>query len=254
MAIESTAKGNRHLRTEFPWVTFVKRFQEGTWRSPIFRDMVLHDMEQIGPAPRVLDIGCGRGFDDSPEIQAELASRAGRYIGIEPDTDVAPPASCQEFHATVLEKAPIEVGSIDVAFAVFVIEHLDQPEAFFDAIHRILAPGGVFWGFTIDARSPFAFISKAMKAARIKDRYLDHMFGRGDERHRNYPTLYAANTPPRVKQLTSRFSSCEVVSLHHVGIIDGVLPRPLRPLSHALDQVTIKRGWPGTNLAIRLIK
>jgi SAM-dependent methyltransferase len=238
----------------FAWEPYIRRFEAGEWRAPIFRDMVARDMATRGPAPVVLDIGCGRGFDDSPEMQTSLAAEAGRYIGVEPDDAVAAPPVCHEFHATLLEDAPIAPGSVDVAFAMFVIEHLDQPQRFFTAVHAALKPGGVFWGATIDRRSPFAYASSAMKVIGIKDRYLDRMFGRREERHLNYPTHYAANTPKRLTQLAGGFSSCEVASLHCVGIIDKVLPRAAHPIAHALDRATLKYDWPGTNLMVRLVK
>ena len=246
----------RHLQTSqtFPWERFVSRFQSGGWRAPIFRDMVLVDIKAAGPSPTVLDIGCGRGFDDEAGLQAELAAESGHYIGVEPDTEMPPPAACTEFHATFLEDAPIAPGSVDVAFSVFVIEHLDNPEAFFAAVDRVLKPGGVFWGFTIDSRSHFAKLSSVMQKVAVKDRYLDMMFGKRDERHRNYPTHYAANSPDAIERVAAQFSKVEVRSLHHVGIVDAVLPKPVRPLWHVLDRATMKNGWPGANLVVRLVK
>ena len=85
------------------WDSVAERYRRETWRSPIFRDLVLHDLERVGGEATVLDIGCGNGFDDSPELQASLAERAGHYIGIEPDAVVPAPACCDELFRTTLE-------------------------------------------------------------------------------------------------------------------------------------------------------
>jgi SAM-dependent methyltransferase len=238
----------------FPWGEFIERFQSGAWRAPIFRDMVLHDVKACGPSASVLDIGCGRGFDDEPRLQEEISSCSARYIGIEPDVSILAPPACDEYHACQLEDARIAAQSIDVAFAVFVIEHIEEPARFFAAAHSILRPGGVFWGFTVDARSAYAKVSSAVQALTIKDRYLNFLFGARERRHKNYPTYYAANTPARVATVANKFARVEAISLHHVGILDPVLPKLVCPLFRALDCATLTYGWPGANLAIRLVK
>lgn len=241
-------------RSGYPWDNYLARFQSGTWRAPVFRDMVMADIEAAGPAPTVLDIGCGRGFDDAPSLQAEIATASHHFIGVEPDPEVEPPTVCHAFHGCPLEDADIAPGTVDVAYCVFVIEHLETPAAFFNAVERVLKPGGVFWVFTVDARSHFAKLSHAMGKAAIKDRYLDIMFGKRQERHRNYPTYYAANTPDAISRAASQFSFIDVHSLHHVGIVDAVVPKPARPLWHVIDRATLKKGWPGANLVARLVK
>jgi hypothetical protein len=51
---------------------YQERFQTGEWRGYIFRDLILSEIQRYA-SPTVLDIGCGRGFDDSQELQRELA-------------------------------------------------------------------------------------------------------------------------------------------------------------------------------------
>jgi hypothetical protein len=76
----------------------------------------------------------------------------------------------------------------------------------------------------------------------LKDRYLDLIFGGREMRHRNYPTYYAANTPAQIALLARKFARVETVSLHHIGILDGVLPKFMWPLSHLLDRATLRYG------------
>jgi len=129
-----------------------------------------------------------------------------------------------------------------------------ETRLFFDSVHKVRKPGGVFWGFTIDARTPYAKLSRAMLMLAVRDRYLDLMFAGREKRHKNYPTYYAANTPAQIALVARQFARVETISLHHIGILDGVLPKFMRPLSHLLDRATLRYGWPGTNLAVRLVK
>jgi SAM-dependent methyltransferase len=208
----------------------------------------------MGSPITLLDIGCGRGFDDSVPIQQSLAARADPYIGVEPDCSVPAPACCHVLHRCTLEQAPVTPGSVDLAFAVFVFEHLSEPRRFVQKVREVLKEGGVFWGFTVDARSLFAAASRLMERSGLKDRYLRRLHGDEAQRYRNYPTHYSANTPRQIRQLADGFRSCETCSLHSVGQFDFVTPRPMRPAARLLDRLIVAGGLPGANLVFRLEK
>jgi SAM-dependent methyltransferase len=232
--------------------TYEERFRAGGWRAPLFRDMVLADIHAAGPNATVLDIGCGRGFDGDAGLQQSLAAAAGRYIGVEPDTAVPVSASCAEVHRSFLEEAPIAPGSVDVAFAVMVLEHVPEPRRFWNKLREVLAPGGVFWGFTMDGRHRFCRASRLAERLKIKDIYLRFLRGeRGSERYENYPVHYRCNTPAQVQACARGFATCECLTLGRVGQLDYYLPRSLRPVANGLDRWDIWRGRPGSILAIR---
>ena len=68
-----------------------------------------------------------------------------------------------------------------------VLEHLADPRTFFEKVHTVLRPQGVFWGFTVDARHPFVTASVVSEKLHVKDLYLNIMFGkRGEGRYENY--------------------------------------------------------------------
>ena len=73
---------------------------------------------------RVLDIGCGHGFDGDADLQKSIAEESGWFVGVEPDAEIEIPTSFSESHRTILEDAPLEKHSIDVAYSVFVLEHV----------------------------------------------------------------------------------------------------------------------------------
>ena len=169
-----------------------RRFRNGEWRARVFRDLVLGsilDRTEEGEPVVALDIGCGRGIEDSTSLQASLAEAADRLVGVEPDEGMEAPACFEAVHRTILEEAPIPAASIHVAYSYFVLEHVESPESFFRALHDVLVPGGVFWGCTMDRRHPFSAASTLLENLGWKDRYLDRLQGtKGEERYENYPT------------------------------------------------------------------
>lgn len=137
----------------YDWSRYFQRYRTGESRSSVFCDMILDEirsMDRLGIAT-VLDIGCGIDFDSTPGLREKIAVAAGRYIGVEPDPAVEPSSLFSDFHRTVLEDAQIDPGSIDVAFSVMVLEHVESPEIFWKKLHEVLKPGGVFWGFTVNS-------------------------------------------------------------------------------------------------------
>ena len=159
---------------------------------------------RLGTGCSVVDIGCGRGFDEDLALQKSLAALSGRYIGIEPNTDVEPGAHFGEIHRCLFEQAPIKAGSVDVAFAVMVLEHVQNPRLFLNKVHEILKPGGIFWGMTVDGRSLFAKASFWLERLHGKELYMRWLRGRrGEGRYLNYPVFYRCNTPHQIEAQTS---------------------------------------------------
>jgi len=234
---------------------YVRRYREGEWRASVFRDMILADLARLPDSPAVLDIGCGRGFDDSLELQAEIAGASGRYIGIEPDPESPLAPFITESHRCVFEEATLPPASVHLAFAVMVLEHIREPARFWTRLETVLADGGVFWGFTVDARHWFCRLSLWMERLRLKDLYLDRLRGpRGTARYHNYPVFYRANSPGQVLPWIRRFRRHDFVSFSRAGQLDYYVPRVLRPLSAMLERRRIARNKPGLILAIRIEK
>jgi len=238
------------------WAPYLERYRAGEWRDRIFRDMILADARRVKPKPKILDIGCGDGFDGSVPLQRSIAEVAGSYIGIEPDPRIPLGDYFTETHRCFFEQAPLAAGSVDLAYAVMVLEHLPRPQAFWDKLHDILADGGVFWGLTVDARHLFARLSLWADWLRVKDFYLDHVLGRdlGAGRYKNYPTYYKTNTPRRIAQLAQPFRSCECINFSRVGQWSPYLPGWLRAMANRIDRRAIRGGRPGTLLIVRAVK
>lgn len=239
------------------WLSFTERYQRGEWRAPIFRDLILADMASLGP-PRslsVLDIGCGKGFDDNLKLQTELASAAGRYWGVEPDSSIQLNPVIEQVSHCLFEDAQLGHKTVDVAFCVMVLEHLAAPCEFFKKLHEVLREGGVFWGFTVDSRHWFATASMLAKKLRFTDWYLNLLQGKaGESRYENYAVYYRSNTPEQLKQLTTGFRSTAVLNFHRIGQMDYYLPKGVRWLGRLADRYLRARGLPGSILAVRVVR
>lgn len=235
------------------WKRFTDRYRNGEWRGWIFRDLVLADAQAMRPKPTMLDIGCGKGFDNDLELQKAIAAAAGEYIGIEPDPEIPLSPLFTATHRCFFEDAPIAPGSIDLAFATMVLEHIPKPDVFWAKVLEVLAPGGVFWGFTVDARHYFCRLSMLTEKINIKDWYLNRMHGkRGAERYENYPVHYLANSPEQVLKSISGAAKCDFLNFSRVGQLDYYVPRVLRPLTHFFDRRAVAKEKPGILLAIRV--
>ncbi|SIO61502.1 Methyltransferase domain-containing protein [Singulisphaera sp. GP187] len=237
------------------WAPYLQRYREGEWRDRIFRDLLADDARRMGSGSTILDIGCGRGLDGSVLLQRSIAELADHYIGIEPDPEIPLADYFDETHHALFESAPIRPGSIDLAFAVMVLEHLPTPQCFWDKLWESLREGGVFWAMTVDGRHSFAQASRWADRCRLKSWYLNRLHGqRGSERYEDYPVYYRTNTPDQVRRFAGKFQSVDCVNLSRVGQWSSYLPRPLRPLADFGDRLAIRNSRPGTLLIIRAVK
>ena len=243
------------LAIDLPLDPMMQRYREGTCRDRIIHDFILADAAKLGRDLTFLDIGCGKGFDTDIPLQESLVRAAGNYIGIEPDTAVTPGEYIKDVRRCLFEQADLPPQSVDVAFAIMVLEHLADPQPFWDKLHEVLVPGGVFWALTVDSRHWFYRASLWSQKLRFKDWYLSLIYGeRGKDRYENYPVFYRCNTPEQVEHYARAFSSVTCFNMARVGQCDELFPRFLRPLSQRLENRAIQRGKPGTLFVVRAVK
>ena len=235
--------------------SYLSRYRAGEWRDRIFLDMILADASRREGQPTILDIGCGHGFDGNVALQREVADSAGQFIGIEPDAAIQPGNYFHRIHTNYFEDAPLESNSIDIAYAVMVLEHLKRPQLFWDKLHDVLRPGGIFWGLTVDKRHWFCALSKSLDQLRLKELYLNLLLGkRGKTRYENYPVYYRNNAPADIANMTCRFARQDCWNFSREGQCAAYFPRPLAPLIAWLDRRAIRANRPGSLLAIRVQK
>jgi len=234
----------------FDFSDFKREYKSGQRRSKVFHRMLMEDAKGA-----ILDIGCGNGFSGHIEPQEMLANRSTRFVGVEPDKEIAVGEYFDDVHRCFFEEADIEANSINTAYAYFVLEHVADSTAFWDKLHHVLAPGGIFWGFTVDKRHYFSMMSRFLDLIRIKDLYLTLIQGkRGEDRYEDYPVYYRANSPRRIRRDTRTFSSVETCSFHRVGQLAYYFPKGMKWLSKLIDRATIGMRMPGSILCVRVTK
>jgi SAM-dependent methyltransferase len=100
-----------------------------------------HDvaLELLAGAPpcRVVDLGAGRG-----NLSRRLLERGHDVVAVERYVDQFT-AEVPLVDADLNERWPFEDGRFDAAMAVEILEHLENPRAFFRELSRVLRPKGV---------------------------------------------------------------------------------------------------------------
>lgn len=104
--------------------------------------------ESTPPGADVLNVGGGCNASGAfPRIRA----RAGLVVAVDPSARVLDNSDADETHQLTLEEFSLtHADRFDVAFAVFVLEHVADPVQFTEAAARVLRPGGVFMAITLN--------------------------------------------------------------------------------------------------------
>jgi SAM-dependent methyltransferase len=126
----------------------VRSWQERLYPDPATRDPVvffLRALEQIvRPEQEVLDIGAGAGQLN----RYQLKGRVRRIVGIDLDPRVRDNPLLDEGIVASADSLPFPDSSFDLAFSIYVLEHIRDAAGFAREIARVLRPGGYFLGLT----------------------------------------------------------------------------------------------------------
>lgn len=147
---------------------------------------------------RVVDIGCGRGredrarWDDLPPVE---------LIGLDRDPDAATHPDLTSFRLLSDETPwPVRSGSADLVISRYVLEHAEDPPAFFAEVARMLKPGGRFVFLTPNRYYPPMIVSQLLPH-RAKQRLLAWTGHSASEDV--FPTYYRANTARSLRRLAT---------------------------------------------------
>jgi SAM-dependent methyltransferase len=116
-------------------------------------------VDPAGPAPAVLDLGCGPG--DSRAVF--LARHPGvRWTGLDVPDSPSPPPPGPDIQLYDGRRIPFADGTFDIVFCKQVLEHVEDPRLVLAEVARVLAPGGHLAGSTsqlepFHARSTFGY-------------------------------------------------------------------------------------------------
>ena len=166
--------------------------------------------QQLTPAARVLDIGCGRGG-----LVEQLDHPLAQVVGIDPDWQ-----SLREHRLNLTstvafsDDLPFAPETFDVAFASWVLEHLARPFLTFQSIARVLKPGGVFVFITPNGRHPLALLNQTMgKLGALQGKIVARLYGRSADD--TFATHYRANSQAALEKLAAQ-SGLHLAQLHTI--------------------------------------
>ena len=109
------------------------------------------EKERKNSTPRLLDIGCGRGY-----VVEHALKRGWDVWGLEPSEIWAEQTSARlgvKVWINRVEEADVPAESCDIVFSDSVIEHLPEPIVMMKLAWRVLKPGGIAYLVTPNAEA-----------------------------------------------------------------------------------------------------
>jgi SAM-dependent methyltransferase len=140
----------------------------------------------LTPDAAVLDAGCGSG----DYFAHRWRDRVRLLVGCDADPGAARNPYVGSVTLASLDHLPFRGGSFDVAFARYVMEHLENPAAILAELARVIKPGGVVVILTPNRRHYVTLISRLLPFAAHRP------IGRvlcGVKPEGMFPTAYRAN-------------------------------------------------------------
>jgi SAM-dependent methyltransferase len=160
-------------------------------------------------------------------------------VGVDPDAGVRSRPWLDEGHQMLVEQyaqmlveqyAATAAERFDVALCVYVVEHVERPSAFFEAVRSVLRPGGSCFGVTPNLLHYFGLTSAAATRLGIEDWLLRRVRSPDLIEAYHSPVRYRCNTTWNIRAAARRggFSQSEFRVLEQAAMFDTYFPPPLR--------------------------
>lgn len=138
------------------------------------------------PHSTVLDVGAGAGVLN----QYKLRGKVARMVGVDFDPRVVENPLLDEGIRMEAPRIPLPDASVDLAFSIYVQEHIEDAAGYARDVFRVLKPGGVYF-FVTPNRYHYVPLIAAMTPTSFH-RYVNERRGRPSED--TFPTYYRLNT------------------------------------------------------------
>ena len=171
----------------------------------------------LEPSMVLLDLGCGRGaaLEDPVPWRRQLRIFKGRcalVIGVDPDPAAATNPTIDEFHLIVDGRLPLSNETVDLCIADFVLEHVEDVDAFMAECSRVVKPGGYVFVRTPNVWS-YPVVASRIVPNRLHARALRRLQPNRKEED-VFPTLYRCNSREKLRRTLERHGFDCVVRAH----------------------------------------
>ncbi len=151
----------------------------------VFRQVVESFVE---PAATVLDLGAGRGANAA----VNLRGRVARVIAVDVDEEVRSNSNVDQAYVFDGERMPfLDDASVDLVYARYVAEHLNDPRVLLAEVRRVLKPGGSLILLTPNAQHYVPQLARLL--GRSSQKLVTKL--RGLEVQDSFQIAYKLNTP-----------------------------------------------------------
>lgn len=192
----------------------------------------------------VLNVGGGcNASGDFPLIRR----RAGSLIAVDPSAQVAGNRDADERYQQTLEDFALEhADRFDVAFAVFVMEHVADPAAFTRAAARVLKPGGAFMALTLNQWHYFGLATWGTSRLGLNEWLLRRVRDPAQVDEYHFRTEYRINSTRSVSRHLERagFSRVEFRMWDQPRAYEPYLPERLTGLATAWSHTAYRLRSP----------
>lgn len=209
------------------------------------RALVRWAAEHCPEGGTVLDVGAGEHA--SGDLHA-LARRHAVIVGTDPDHAIEHNTALAERHRLLAEELGAEHDRrYDVVLSIFVLEHVQEPDAFAAACARLLRPGGSWFALTLNVRHYFGATAWATNRLGIQHAVLHRLKGEAAEHDHRFPTRYRLNSRRVVDRVcaTAGFDPVEYRLYDAPQRYAWYLPRGVDRLPAVYAAVAYRLGWPG---------
>lgn len=168
---------------------------------------------RIRSGSQILEIGAG---PSNPTT--EVLSQIGAVTGADIDRAVLSNEFCGD--AVVFDglQLPYPDNSFDACVSNWVLEHVENPDAHFREVARVLRPGGLYC-FRTPNLYHYVTLGARLTAHSIHLMIANKLRGLSPEAPDPYPTYYRANTRRRLRQLIEQANL-------RIALLDMVEPEP----------------------------
>lgn len=193
---------------------------------------VIPSLGNLGPRPRMLVAGCGKG-DEALVIRKELGGQViGVDVAVQWDPAMNSGADVSDFEllpASVLD-LPFAADSFDFIFYHHVIEHVSDPTGSLRELARVLRPGGLIYIGTPNRHRAVGYLGSFGTTTMQKVRWnLSDYRSRLKNQFRNELGAHAGFSEKELSSLLGvRFTDIRVLTSDYLQFkYGGRLPQPV---------------------------